>query len=238
MISFFFPSKKSKAEEQPPEDQTVEGEVENEKEPVSETITAEYNSLNDSSNQPAKELANQDSESLPPEEDSTNVVPIVVQENLDDTDENESVTEAAIAPDQPSEADLKALIEAEKLKEKKSKSSEAEGVQAFETVEFYSKPIRKLYHNKHWQYFLEDIIALTGTIDLHPFIDRLKRNPEFQKHESKYIQSVTVLINGKEESVECITAKGCLWLIPILRPFERFFPGPFPTWIETISAVH
>ncbi len=106
---------------------------------------------------------------------------------------------------------------------------------AYDVLTFYKQPVRKLYIKKKLYFVLEDIISLTGTLDLLPYISRFKKSNEYQKNVSQYIVSVPILVNEKDEVVDCIASNGCSWLIEVLRYNQRFFPGPFPSWIARIE---
>lgn len=106
---------------------------------------------------------------------------------------------------------------------------------AYDILTFYSQPIRKLYIKNKLYFVLEDFISLTGTVDLIPYIARFKKSREYQKNVPQYIVSVPILVNENEEIVDCIVSDGCPWLIEVLRYNQRFFPGPFPTWIANIE---
>ncbi len=106
----------------------------------------------------------------------------------------------------------------------------------FETATFYSQPVRKIYSRNRWFFFLEDIIALTGTIGLNEYISKLKKSKDYEKNASLVVD-LPVNDSGKTKFVECIDIEGFNWLLPLLREDKRTFPGPFPNWIAEISKL-
>lgn len=106
-----------------------------------------------------------------------------------------------------------------------------------ETATFYSQPIRKVYYKNRWYFFLKDVIAISGVLNLEEDLDRVKRNKEYKEDSSKYIVSVPVVINDQTETVECIDNDGFMWILPLVRNENRVFPGPFPNWIKALSEA-
>ena len=104
-----------------------------------------------------------------------------------------------------------------------------------ESLTFFSQQVRRVYYKNRWVFFLEDIVALTGTIDLNPYLDKLRKCKEYLDNSGKYVSDPPVLIEGKTNFVECITYEGVMWLLPILRTDERTFQGPFTSWIKEAS---
>src|SRR3989344_9595263 len=105
-------------------------------------------------------------------------------------------------------------------------------VYPFQSMTFYGKTLRKIYYQHQWYFFLEDIISLTGNIDLKIYLTKLKTNQEYQKNASRFIIELSTTIDNKSVSIECIDAKNWDWLLPILRKDNKFFPGPFPIWFN------
>lgn len=124
----------------------------------------------------------------------------------------------------------------ESTQETSDSVEESDGVvpQSFETVTFYRQPIRKTFFDGQWVAVLEDIVAITGTVDLKKYLNKLRLSAQYQENSAEHICMVPVIVGDKTEIIECIGLRGFTWLLPILRADERFFPGPFPGWIQSV----
>jgi hypothetical protein len=106
----------------------------------------------------------------------------------------------------------------------------------FDIVTFYGKSVRKVYFDNQWYFSLRDIIAITGELNLDADWDKIKKSKNFEDDQSKYIVQLAVTNNDKNETTECIGYEGVIkWLLPLLRDHERYFPGPFPAWLQSIA---
>lgn len=161
------------------------------------------------------------------------------------TDESQSKPEAESDPNptqetdsapEPTDADAKdetsetsTAKETEELPEKHSDNP-------VDTLSFYGQPIHRVKGKKRWYFVLEDIIAQTGTLNLAEYLNTLRKSEVYVKNAPNKVISLSVELEGKTQKVECTDYSGFEWLLPILRADERFFPGPFPGWMLTMST--
>lgn len=106
-----------------------------------------------------------------------------------------------------------------------------------ESSTFYSQEIHRVHHKDQWWFFLNDIIALTGGLDLEDYITKLKKSKDYEEVVGNFILDLPVKIDNQIKIIECINKKGTELLLPILRKNDRYFPGPFPAWISQISST-
>lgn len=131
-----------------------------------------------------------------------------------------------------SEEQLKQKILTAKSKQKKKMPLSPE------TVTFYGRNIRRVLVKKQWYFFLEDIIAASGMVDIPGYLLKLKKSKEYKEESQTYIRLFAVTVEGLTKEVECLDAKGFAWILPMLQKDDVLFPGPFPLWISQNATAN
>ncbi len=98
-------------------------------------------------------------------------------------------------------------------------------------LDFYGVEIRKFHVNGEWYSSIEDILSLAQSTHPSQLLEKLT-SKEYKKVFEKVHKKVK---DSAGIDVECVSFKGFMELLPLLREKNYMFPGPFPRWLEETS---
>lgn len=104
-----------------------------------------------------------------------------------------------------------------------------------QVVSFYGQDIRHIFMNNQWYFSLEDILRIAKVVDPTKLLIDLKNHELLKENYYQLVESFSYYENDNPIVIPIVNYQNFLEILPFIRSFEYFLPGPFPDWLKNMA---